>query len=197
MNIKFALYFNCKLMKGAKEGSKPSFLKDSAAVHYRNGRHENSCMAVEPGEWWCRKRGWLDIRNTTATHRLKIKEMYQGLTCKENLPHKTPLLHRFQVKGNPAGDDRSSRRFMPQSEGRTNSSKSLWLLHFDWPAQNFFLGLQTEMNLGDEPEKFDLESFIQIIIYSLIFFSEAVNRAALLSLCCLVSIPIYVIALSL
>lgn len=57
MNIKFALYFNFKLMKGAEEGSKASFLKDSAAVHYRNGRHENSCMALEPGEWGCRKRG--------------------------------------------------------------------------------------------------------------------------------------------
>lgn len=51
MNIKFALYFNFKLMKGAEEGSKASFLKDSAAVHYRNGRHENGCMALEPGEW--------------------------------------------------------------------------------------------------------------------------------------------------
>lgn len=38
-------------MKGAEEGSKASFLKDSAAVHYRNGRLENSCMAPEPGEW--------------------------------------------------------------------------------------------------------------------------------------------------
>lgn len=51
MNITFALYFNFKLVKGTEEGSKPSFLKDSAAVHYRNGRPENSCMPVEPGEW--------------------------------------------------------------------------------------------------------------------------------------------------
>lgn len=56
MTIKFAFYFNFKLMKGAEEGSKPSFLKDSAAVHCRNGKHENSCMALEPGEWRCRKR---------------------------------------------------------------------------------------------------------------------------------------------
>lgn len=58
-------------MKGAEEGSKASFLKDSAAVHYRNGRHENSCMALEPGEWGCRKRGWLGIRNVTMTHRFE------------------------------------------------------------------------------------------------------------------------------
>lgn len=47
MNITFALYFNFKLMKGAEEGSKASFLKDSAAVHYKNGRYENSCMGSE------------------------------------------------------------------------------------------------------------------------------------------------------
>lgn len=64
-------------------------------------------------------------------------------------------------------------------------------LYCDWLAQNFFLGLQTEMMLGDEPEKLDLESFIQVIIYSLIFFWEAVNRAALLSHR-LVSIPMFI-----
>lgn len=189
MNIKFALYFNCKLMKGAEEGSKPSFSKDCAAVHCRNGRHENSCLAVEPGEWGCRKRGWSSIRNITVTHRLKIKEMYQGLICKEDLPQKTPSFHRFQVKGNPAGDGRSSRRFMSQSEGQTNSWKSLWLLRFDWLVCNFYL--QTEMMLGDEPEKFELESFIQIIIYSSIFFWETVKRAVLW-FCCLVSIPMFI-----
>lgn len=83
-------------MKGAEEGSKPSFLNDSAAGHYRNGRHEDSCMAVGPGEWRCRKGGWWSIRDITVTN-----EMNQGWTCKEDLPQKTPLFHRSQDKGNP------------------------------------------------------------------------------------------------
>lgn len=47
--------------------------------------------------------------------------MNQDLTCKEDLAQKTLLFHSSQIKVNPAGDYRSSRRFMPQSEGQTNS----------------------------------------------------------------------------
>ena len=64
-------------MKGIEEESKPSVQKDSAAVHYRYGRHEKRTAMWQWNQESvaAEKEHDLGIRNVTVTDKFKIKEM--------------------------------------------------------------------------------------------------------------------------
>jgi len=101
-------------MKGIENGSKPSIEKDSAAVHYRSGKHDKRAARWQWNQESvaAEKEHDLGIRNVTVTDKFKIKEINQDLMCKEHLPQKAPLFHRSQVKVNPAGGYRGPWRFV-------------------------------------------------------------------------------------